>query len=97
MLLALGTTAVRAQINLSAPFTPPADIKVESVPVAPFIQGVQFAVSPHGIHVAIPGPSGSRQVVLYDNLAGPKFDKLFPEGDGSSPIIFSPDGKRYAY
>jgi hypothetical protein len=84
-------------INLDGPFTPPPDIKVDSVQVAPFVQGVQFAVSPQGIHVAIPAPSGSRTVVTYDNIAGPKFDRLFPEGNGSSPVIFSPDGKRYAY
>jgi hypothetical protein len=86
-----------AGINLDSPFTPPPDIKVDTVQVAPFVQGVQFAVSPQGIHVAIPAPSGSRTVVMYDNTAGPKFDRLFPEGNGSSPVIFSPDGKRYAY
>ncbi|HEY6345071.1 MAG TPA: hypothetical protein VIY49_26540 [Bryobacteraceae bacterium] len=86
-----------AGINLDNPFTPPPDIKVDSVQVAPFVQGVQFAVSPQGIHVAIPAPSGSRTVAMYDNTAGPKFDRLFPEGNGSSPVIFSPDGKRYAY
>jgi hypothetical protein len=107
LLLAAGVTIAQqakqakppapAGINLDNPFTPPPDIKVESVQVAPFVQGVQFAVSPQGIHVAIPAPSGSRTMVMYDNTAGPKFDSLFPEGNGSSPIIFSPDGKRYAY
>jgi hypothetical protein len=59
-----GKAAVPAGINLDSPFTPPADVKVDSVQVAPFVQGVQFAVSPQGIHVAIPAPSGSRTVVM---------------------------------
>jgi WD40 repeat protein len=85
-----------AAVNDTGPFTPPAGTKIEPVVMAPLEQGAQFAVSPHGIHVATLSHSGSRQVIIYDGVAGPKFDQIFT---GSIPngVVFSPDGNRYAY
>ncbi len=64
--------------------------------MAPFQQGGQFRVSPHGIHVASSQLSGSRKVLVYDGVAGPKFDALVPQ-DGENPVIFSPDNNHWAY
>jgi hypothetical protein len=80
----------------TGPFTPPAGTKIEPAVMAPVEQGAQFAVSPRGIHVAMASHSGSRQVVIYDGVAGPKFDQLIGQ-NGVQPIVFSPDGNRYAY
>jgi hypothetical protein len=42
------------------------------------------------------GHSGSRQVMIYDGMEGPKFDQIFAQGQPAG-AIFSPDGIRYAY
>src|ERR1035438_7504115 len=84
--------------NGTGPFTPPAGTKIESVIVAPVEQGSQFGVSPHGVHVATLSHSGSRAVMIYDGVPGPKFDQIFGQGaTGVLGVIFSPDGKRYGY
>jgi len=85
-----------AAVNDTGPFTPPPGTKIEPVVMAPMQQGAQFGVSPHGIHVATLSHSGSRQVIIYDGVAGPKFDQIFT---GSNPmgVVFSPDGNHYAY
>ncbi|HEV3374628.1 MAG TPA: hypothetical protein VG051_02930, partial [Candidatus Acidoferrum sp.] len=85
-----------AAVNDTGPFTPPAGTKIEPVLMAPVEQGAQFAVSPQGIHVATLSHSGSRQVVVYDGVAGPKFDQIFGQ-NGAQAFVFSPDGNRYAY
>jgi WD40 repeat protein len=64
--------------------------------MAPFQQGSQFMVSPHGIHVATVQLSGSRKVLVYDGVVGPKFDSLFGQ-DGEHPVTFSPDNNHWAY
>jgi hypothetical protein len=81
------------QINDSGPFKPPAGTKIEEKVLAPVQQGARFTVSPHGVHVATLSNSGSRAVVIYDGVAGPKFDEIL----NSNEIAFSPDGNRYAY
>lgn len=83
-------------INEDQPFTVPGDMKLDSVLVAPFQQGVPFAVSPHGMHVTMPSHLGSRQTVLYDTQAGPKYDQISLI-NGGSPVVFSRDGNRWAY
>jgi hypothetical protein len=85
-----------AAVNDTGPFTPPPGTKIEPVVMAPLEQGAQFAVSPHGIHVATVSHSGSRQVIIYDGVVGPKFEQLIGQ-NGVQPIVFSPDGSRYAY
>jgi hypothetical protein len=85
------------QVNDTGPFTPPPGTKIDPVVMAPVEQGSQLAVSPLGIHVATLSHSGSRAVIIYDGVAGPKFDQLFVEGGGGHPVIFSHDGNHWAY
>jgi Tol biopolymer transport system component len=87
-----------APANDTGPITPLPGTKIEPVVLAPFEQGGQFAVSPHGVHVAALFHSGSRQVIIYDGVPGPKFDQFTSQGGGGPvPVIFSPDGNHYAY
>ena len=81
----------------TGPFTPPRGTKVESTLLAPMEQGVQFSVSPRGVHLGAVSHSGSRWTVIYDGVPGPKFDQIFPQGNTLTGIEFSPDGNRYAY
>jgi hypothetical protein len=81
----------------SGPFKPPTGTKIEPVTMAPFEQNSPFAVSPIGIHAATVSHSGSRPVIIYDGVTGPKFDQLFPEGTGAHPVVYSPDGNHWAY
>jgi len=80
----------------SGPITPPPGTKIEQAVLAPVAQGASYVVSSTGIHVATLSHSGSRQVVIYDGVEGPKFDQIFPEGTNFG-VVFSPDGNRYAY
>jgi hypothetical protein len=79
------------QTNDFGPFKPPAGTKIEEKIMAPLQQGARFTVSPHGVHVATVTNSGSRTVVIYDGVEGPKFDQML------GTVVFSPDGNRYAY
>lgn len=83
----------QSQSNDSGPFKPPTGTKIEEKILAPVQQGARFTVSPHGLHVATVTNSGSRSVVIYDGIEGPKFDEILNSGG----IAFSPDGSRYAY
>lgn len=83
----------------TGPFTAPSGTKIDTALMAPFQQGAPFTVSPRGVHVASEQLSGSRQVIVYDGVAGPKFDRLLPTSDTSTDhaVVFSPDGNRWAY
>jgi hypothetical protein len=91
-----GHPSAQNQNNDSGPFKPPAGTKIEEKVLAPLQQGARFMVSPHGVHVATTEMDGSRPVVYYDGVEGPKFDALL-NGAANEVIVFSPDGKRYAY
>ena len=84
----------------SGPIHPPDGTKVEETVLAPLAPGAKFFISPHGVHVATFETSGSRAVIYYDGVPGPKFDEILG-GNGNMPteiqVVFSPDGKRYAY
>jgi len=84
------------QVNDSGPIKPPAGTKIEETVLAPVQEGARYQVSPHGLHVATMANDGSRAVVYYDGIEGPKFDQILTQlsTDG---IVFSPDGNRYAY
>jgi hypothetical protein len=84
-------------VNNTGPFTPPAGTKIEPVVMAPLEQGAQFVVSPHRVHVATLSHSGSRAILIYDGVPGPKFDEIFPGPTGVVGVTFSPDGRRYGY
>ncbi len=74
---------------------PPPGARVEEKLLAPYQPQSQFFVSPHGVHVAMLGTSGSRATVTYDGQEGPKFDEIL--GTAGSSLVFTPDGTRYAY
>ena len=84
----------------SGPILPPHGTKVEETVMAPLVDGAKFFVSPHGVHIATFETSGSRAVMYYDGVPGPKFDEIIG-GNSNLPgeilVAFSPDGKRYAY
>ncbi|HKR83891.1 MAG TPA: hypothetical protein VJS37_06915 [Terriglobales bacterium] len=84
------------QVNDSGPFKPPAGTKIQEAVLAPVQEGAKFEVSPHGVHVATLATDGSRAVVWYDGVEGPKFDEILPQ-NGNYSVAFSPDGNRYAY
>jgi len=84
-----------SSINDSGPFKPPAGTKIEEKVLAPLQDRAKFEVSPHGVHVATIETEGSRAVVWYDGVEGPKFDEILPQNGGN--VAFSPDGNRYAY
>ncbi len=83
------------QVNDSGAFKPPAGTKIEETVLAPLQERASFEISPHGVHVATTETDGSRAVVWYDGVVGPKFDEILRQTYGS--VVFSPDGKRYAY
>lgn len=93
------SAANSATTDPTGPFTAPAGTRIDTALMAPFQQGAPFAVSPHGVHVASEQLSGSRQVIVRDGVAGPKFDRLLPSSDSAlnHPVVFSPDGNRWAY
>jgi WD40 repeat protein len=88
--------------NNSGPLKSPTGTKVVEQVMAPLQADAKFFISPHGVHVATVENAGSRFVVYYDGVPGPKFDEILNinnNGSGNSDIkiAFSPDGKRYAY
>jgi len=59
--------------------------------------GLQFQISETSAHFVAPVHRGSRIVMLYDGVEGPKFDQILPMGGSSGQVVFSPDGTRFAY
>lgn len=78
---------------------PPPGTKIDVQTLSPMQQGAKFFVSPHGVHVATYETSGSRAVIYYDGTEGPPFDQILGGNgaDNQPGVVFSPDGKRYAY
>lgn len=89
-------TSAAGSVNDSGPFKPPAGTKIEEKILAPVQDRAKFEVSPHGVHVATIETEGSRAVLWYDGVEGPKFDEILPQ-NGNYSVAFSPDGNRYAY
>jgi WD40 repeat protein len=86
-----GATSEKSGANAPAPNS----ASIEETVIGPSLPGVLFSLSPHGVHAAMATTSGSRAVLIYDNVPGPKFDEIF--SNGSSPVTYSDDGTRYAY
>jgi hypothetical protein len=82
--------------NNNGALNPPPGTKIEATLLSPPLPGAGFVISPLGIHMATIAHSGSRMVVIYDNVEGPKFDTIMG-GNPIAAIAFSPDGARYAY
>ena len=78
-------------------FKAPAGTKIEEKILAPVQQDAKFVVSPHGVHVATIETDGSRAVVWYDGVEGPKFDEILLQETSQDAVSFSPDGNRYGY
>jgi len=83
--------------NTNGALNPPPGTKIEAALLSPPLPGAGFAVSPLGIHMATLSHSGSRPVVLYDNVEGPKFDQIMGSGNAQATFAFSPDGSHFAY
>jgi hypothetical protein len=101
----------------STPSLPASSAKVEAQTLVPGIASANsgmspgVTVSPRGVHVALAIQRGSRSVVNYDGVDGPKFDEILTHpflvwspdvpggaiGTGTEAVAFSPDGKRYLY
>lgn len=75
---------------------PPSSAKVESEILLTAEPGLQYLLSPKGQHVAAVVLRGSREVMVYDGVDGPKFDEIL-KSNGKPVVAFSPDGTRYAY
>jgi hypothetical protein len=86
----------------AGPIVPPPGTRIEEKVLAPVQQGAEFVMSPRGVNVATVALSGSRKVVWYNGVEGPKFDEILASpytfgGAGEAKVVFSPDGNRYAY
>ena len=82
--------------NKDGAINPPAGTKIEATLLSPPLPGAGFVVSPLGIHMATLAHSGSRSVVIYDNVEGPKFDQIMG-GNALAAFAFSSDGSHFAY
>jgi len=91
------SASAQNQINDSGAFKPPAGTKIEEKMLAPVQEDAKFEISPHGVHVATVENDGSRAVVWYDGVEGPKFDQIMQQENSHNSISFSPDGNRYGY
>lgn len=95
-----GRSSEQTSRDQGGPIHPPNGTRVEETVLAPLSNGAKFFISPHGVHLATLESSGSRAVVYYDGVPGPKFDEILG-GQSNLPaeaqVVFSPDGKRYAY
>jgi hypothetical protein len=76
----------------------PAKTKVEELVLVNGEPGLQYGISPKGQHLAAVVLRGSRMVVVYDGVDGPRFDEILAvAGNQNQKVIFSLDGARYAY
>lgn len=86
--------------------------KVEEEVVGPAVPGVTYVISSKNVRVGYISQKGSRMTVTVDGAEGPTFDQILnPDGIAvtlnnsrttvlsgeGSPIVFSEDGKHYAY
>ncbi len=85
-----------AVLTLAAPVAASAQANVAEQIVAPNEQGLQYSISPKGVHLVAIAQKGTRWVVLHDGVPGPFFDQIISDGSGHR-ISFSPDGTRFGY
>jgi hypothetical protein len=82
--------------NTKGAISTPPGTKIEATLLSPPLPGAGFAVSPLGIHMATLAHIGSRSVVIYNNVEGPKFDQIVG-GNTLVAFAFSSDGSHFAY
>ena len=82
-----------------APALPAQEAKVESQLLLPPEPGMQYSISPKGLHLAGVVLRGSRQVLVHDGVDGPRFDQVLSLGglNQSAKVAWSDDGARHAY
>lgn len=71
--------------------------KIESQLLVTGEPGLEFVLSPRGVHIAAVTSKGSRVVVTADGVEGPRFDEILPIEGANSKIQFSRDGAHYTY
>ena len=78
---------------------PAQDPKVESQVLLPPEPGMQYSISPKGLHLAAVVLRGSRQVLVHDGVDGPRFDRVLTLSSRSNgvKVAWSDDGARFAY
>src|SRR5687767_3549963 len=103
--LGIGATmraTVRSLVILLASLVPSAlpaqDAKVESQLLLPPEPGMQYTISPKGLHLAGVVLRGSRQVLVHDGVDGPRFDQVLDlSNQNGAKVAWSDDGARHAY
>ena len=74
------------------------DAKVESQLLLPPEPGMQYTISPKGLHLAGVVLRGSRQVLVHDGVDGPRFDQVLDlSNQNGAKVAWSDDGARHAY
>jgi hypothetical protein len=75
------------------------EAKVGSQLLLPPEPGMQYTISPKGLHVAGVVLRGSRQVLVHDGVDGPRFDQVLDLSTqmGGGKVSWSDDGARFAY
>ena len=88
LLVSLAPSALSAQ-----------DAKVESQLLLPPEPGMQYSISPKGLHLAAVALRGSRQVLVHDGVDGPRFDRVLTLSSQSNSVkvAWSDDGAHFAY
>ena len=77
---------------------PAQEIKVETQRLLPPEPGMQYTISPKGLHVAGVVLRGSRQVLVHDGVDGPRFDQVLNlSNQNGAKVAWSDDGARHAY
>ena len=78
---------------------PAQEAKVESQLLLPPEPGMQYSISPKGLHLAGVVLRGSRQVLVHDGVDGPRFDRVLTLSSQSNgvKVAWSDDGAHFAY
>lgn len=86
-------------VSLVPSALPAQDAKIESQLLLPPEPGMQYTISPKGLHLAAVVLRGSRQVLVHDGVDGPRFDRVLTLTSQSNgvKVAWSDDGAHFAY
>lgn len=86
-------------VSLVPSALPAQDAKIESQLLLPPEPGMQYTISPKGLHLAAVVLRGSRQVLVHDGVDGPRFDRVLTLSSQSNgvKVAWSDDGAHFAY